>query len=687
MAQDTHQAAREAYEDCKEAWKDNHTRMLEDLRFSNPADPQQWPSEVKNQRVGRICETFDRSNQYITQVVNEGRKNKPGVKTLPAEGGDKDVAEQLDGIFRHIEYRSRASIAYDTALDSSARCGIGWIRVVPRVVDVETEQQEICIDRVLDPLSCMIDGIEPDGADAMNGFAETLMSKREFKRKYPNASLDNWVGTSNSNWLMESQIKLCERQYVQEEDSTRFLVTTEHGDMNLSEEEYHQLAQQIGYQPEYSILKAKKRTVKWCKFNGNEILEETVFPGEYIGIVPVIGFEAMLDGKRYLCGLTRRLMPSLRAYNYERSALIEAIALQPKAPVLVPTEALGPGVDDHWRRLNTGQPAYLPYNSRDDDGNQINKPERLSPPIFPEAFVRAGQVAIADAEAAVGMNQAILGQPNNATSGRQERERREQGATATFHFIDNLSRSVEQVARICVGIIPIVMQRKQMARILGIDGSHGQVMVDPEGPQKVKRGKKVIAINIGAGKYDVRAVAGPSYVTQREEAGEAIQAAIQSAPDFAPVLMPMLMKMRDWPGAEQAAKAMIAMAPPPVQEILKEGNNDEEEIDPNQLKIQLMQMLEQMQQMGQMLDAAEKHISELESKENIEKAKLAAQVEADESNEDIARYKAETERMKVVMMDEAQMRQIAMQTFQELMAADRADADRASRETSYKETE
>src|SRR5437899_741459 len=187
MPQDLHQRALERYEDCKEAWRDNHRRMREDLKFSNPADPQQWDQEAKDLRRGRVILTMDRTNQFIVQVVNDGRKNKPGITTMPAEGGDVDVATQLDGVIRHIEYRSRAQIAYDTALEGAARCGIGWVRIVPRVIDEERNAQDICIERVIDPLSIVIDGEEPDGSDAMNGFAETLMGKRAFKAKYPKA--------------------------------------------------------------------------------------------------------------------------------------------------------------------------------------------------------------------------------------------------------------------------------------------------------------------------------------------------------------------------------------------------------------------------------------------------------------------------------------------------------------------
>jgi len=659
MAQDKLQRAKETYQDVKEAWRDNHKRMLEDLRFSNPADPQQWDQDALTARQGRVCLTLDRTNQYIVQVVNGSRQNKPAITTVPVDSqGDVEVATAIDGIIRHIEYRSRAAIAYDWALEGAARCGVGWIRVVPKIIDPETNQQEITIQRVPDHLSIVIDGTEPDGSDAMNGFAETLVPKHLFQKEFPKAAVTSW-DSNDGTWTMGDYVRVCEHQYIVEKQSNVIVIDMPDGQrLDLSEDEYWDLASQIGYKPTVvGTFMATTREVVWCKFNGNELLEETTFPGRWIGMVPVIGFEQFIEGRRFLCGMTRRLMPGQRAYNYERSAMVEAVAMQPKAPIMVPVEGVA-GQEPHWESINTGSPAYLPYNSIDPTtGNPIPRPERLSPPIFPNAFAQGGQLAVSDMEAEIGMNRASIGMPNNATSGRQERERRAQGDTATYHFTDNLSRSIEQVGRIVVGQIPFVMDTKRQAKILGIDGKNGDVLVDPGLPVAAqKRGNKVVAINPGVGTYDVRVTAGPSYTTQREEAADGLTAAIQAAPQFAPVLLPALVKMRDWPEAEKTARMLLAMAPPEIQAIANEGNGEEEEMRvPPQLQAQMQQMQQQIQQMEQMLDAGEAELEKLQTEnqqlktdKGLETAKLAAQMEADESNEAIDRYKAETERIKVV---------------------------------------
>jgi hypothetical protein len=653
-------SAKECYADVKQTWRENHGRMLEDLRFSNPADPQQWPKEATDARKDRVCLTMDRTNQYIVQVVNGARMNKPSISVMPADSrADVDAATALDGVIRHIEYRSRAQIAYDWSIEGAARCGIGWLRPVPRVLDPETNEQEICIDRVADHLAAMVDGVQPDGADAMNGFIEEMIPRKRFKREYPDADPTSWDADGATNWTQGDDVRICEWQYVVEEESNRIVITgPDGGEITMTEEDYWNLSRRVGFAPDpVRNFMAKTRTVKWVKFSGGGLLEPAaVFPGKFIGLVPVIGFESFVDNKRQLCGMTRRLMDAQRAYNYERSAMVEAVALQPKAPVMVPFESVE-GHEEHWESLNKGQPAYLPYNALDGEGRPFPQPSRLSPPQFPAAFAQGGQIAIADMEAAGGMYQANLGATNNATSGKQERERKQQGSVATFHFADNQARSIEHLGRIVVGMIPIIYDTKRQAKIMGVDGQQSAVEIDPDMQQAVeKKGKKVVAINPSVGSYDVRVKTGPSYTTQREEAAEGITAVLQAAPDFASVLAPTLVKLRDWPEAERVSRMLLAMAPAQVQAIANEGNEDDEEAEvPPQVQQQLQQMQEQGSQMAKMLDAAEAKLQRLQienekltAMNQLKTVEIAARTESDEANEEINRYKAQTERWKVL---------------------------------------
>lgn len=629
---DSLKIAKERYQEATEAMRETHARMREDLAFSNPADPQQWDKDALTWRKGRPCLRFDRTNQFVAQVVNAGRQNKPSIQVLPVDSkADPEVAEQLNGIIRHIEYTSRAGIAYDTALEYAARIGLGWIRIVNEVARPETNEQEIRIKRVHDPLSVHLDpnSTEPDGSDAMWGLVETTLTKKAFERLYPKAKLASFEGDA-LGWFGEDSVRICEHLYIVEEKQNRIM--TDLGP--LSEDEYWQIANTTGVKPQYiSNFEAVQRSVKWCKVSGAEILEETDFPSQYLPLVPVLGYELWQDGKRYLCGMVRRLMDGQRAYNYERSAFIEAVALQPKAPIMADHRSVE-GFEQEWENMNRGNPGYLPYNGLDESGNPLPTPQRLSPPAFPVAFAQGGEIAGRDMEAALGMFDANLGNQGTAVSGRAKMADQRRGDIANFHYVDNLSRSIEQIGRIVVDMIPRIYDTQRQARILGEDGKPSFVEVDPQMPQAAqKQGKKVVAINPGVGSYDVRVKTGPGYPTQRVEAAERLAEMVNGNPQAMAMMGDILVELEDWPQAEKIKRRFQAMLPPEIQA----AEREDQELPPEAIAA-ISQAEAQVQEMQGVLEQV---AQELES--------TKAQLENKQGELLVKAFEAETDRMGLVI--------------------------------------
>jgi hypothetical protein len=633
MARDPVQEAREAYADAKDAVREQHERIREDFRFSNPSVPEQWDDWAKKNRTGRPMHTLDRTNQYIQHVVNKQRERKTSAEVFPVDSGaDVEVAKRIKGIIRHIEYTSRADIAWDTAADHQARGGLGWVRVTPKVVNPDMNEQEILIQRVTDPMSCVLDpdSTEPDGSDAMYGFAETVLTNRAFERMYPKAKKGSW---DEEGWFQEDGIRIAEYFKVVETKSNRLIVSMPDGnEMTLSEDEYWELSKQIGFQPQLmKQFTAVKRSVKWCKMTGTEMLEETEYPSQWIGIVPVLGHEIWVEGKRYLCGLVRRLMDGQRLHNYEMSALTEALMVQPKAPFMVSGRAID-GHEQEWQRLNAGNPSYLPYNDLDENGQPINAPTRLSPPNFPVAYANTANLAVQEMESSVGLYKSSMGQQSNAVSGRAKLADKDAGETATFHFQDNLRVAKEHVYRIVVNMLPAVYSGRRQAKILGEDDQQSSVRIDDEGPAVQREGGKVTAINLGVGRYDVRVKVGPSYTTIREEMGVKLQEIGKTNPMLGAALTPILMKMSDMPDADKISRVVMAMLPPPVQE----AYNAEDTADmPAGAKATIDQQGQQITQMAQAMEQASKVIEDLQSqiddKQNVvhaEAEKAMAEIKA-----------------------------------------------------------
>ena len=251
------------------------------------------------------------------------------------------------------------------------------------------------------------------------------------------------------------------------------------------------------------------------------------------------------------------------------------------------------------------------------------------------------------------MYRANLGAPSNETSGKAITARQREGDTANFHYQDNLNRSIEQLGRIIVDMIPRVYDTQRVARILGSDGSQKFVTINPAQEQPHLRDDQGnVSINPGIGAYDVRIVSGPSYTTMRQEASEGLSAILQANPALTPVIGPMWARMQDWPEADKVARALTAMAPPQVQQILQ---GDEAQ----QMPPQAMQMLseakqhfdalmQQLQQCEQELADARKAADEAAEKNAIEQEKI-----------EIERYKAETERLAALKPEGIQPETIA----------------------------
>ena len=102
---------------------------------------------------------------------------------------------------------------------------------------------------------------------------------------------------------------------------------------------------------------ADRRKCMWCKVTGSQVLERTELPTKYIPIVPVLGHEVWIQGRRHLSGLVRNAKDAQRIYNYYLSANAESVALSPKAPFIGVAGQFES--DPNWGDANRRSYAYL----------------------------------------------------------------------------------------------------------------------------------------------------------------------------------------------------------------------------------------------------------------------------------------------------------------------------------------
>lgn len=657
---DALQEAQRLYQEALDASREQRLQIDEDLRFSDPSDPQQWDDDVKRQREQdpggrRPCLVLDQTGQYVANVAGQIEQQPPSLHAIPESGGaDKQAAEQLDGRFRQIEYASRATQHYTRALTSAARAGVGYLVVRPQIIDSAFGYQAPRISSEPDPLKVVFDpwSVETDGSDATFGYLLTTLSVREFQRKYPGKDVQDFGDTEQAYRRDQRKSILIAEQWYQSEETRNLIVyADENGEeATATEEEFWSLHSQGLIAPQQEqprAYKDKRLVVKWRLMSGTDMLEdERDYPADSIGIVPVYGYVSFVHGRMKYCGIPRRARSPQQAYNYHKSEL-----MMPGAQLMASKRALN-GVEQIWDKAQVQRRAFLPFNDADEMG-PVAAPTLIKTGSALVDHIAGAEAALRDIQAAIGMYQANLGAPSNEQSGVAIENRKQQGEASNAHFPSHLAASLGQVGRIVMDMDARLADTRRKAPIMGIDGSVGEVTIDPDQRSAFKRGPDGVTVNPKVGRYGVRIVTGASYSTQRSQTNAAFAEIMRGNKELAPVVAPFWAQTLDFPGSDKFAQAMAAMAPTPVKAVLQpEGSADAP--DPAKLAEQLKQCQEALQEAVQHAHEAQEDADEAMS--------VAANAKRDAESKvrelDIKAYQAETDRLKVTGANEAQIQAI-----------------------------
>ena len=607
--QDLLDLAKKRWKIASDAESENRRKALEDKEF---AAGDQWDSAVRQQREldKRPCLTVNRMPAYINQITNEQRQNRPSIQVNPVDDtGDEETAEVIQGIIRHIEYDSAADEAYDWAFEDGVTGGFGYMRIVTEYTDAMSFDQDIKIKRIKNPFSVYFDpgANETDFSDAGYGFVEEKMTREDFENQYPKSELK---GTSwkpdGDGWLEKDRVRVCE--YWWKEEETKEIILWSDGSVSEDKDRPKRVK-------EVQRRNTQIPNIKWAKITDCDVLERRDWPGKWIPIIPVIGKELDIDGKKVLKGIVRDAKDPQRQYNYMESAATEAIALAPKAP-WVAAEGQLDGHEREWQNSNVTNRAVLTYKGITLAGQQAPAPQRIQaePPI--QAMSAMISRASDDMKSTTGIYDASLGVRSNETSGKGILARKQQADSGNFHFTDNLTRSLRHAGRVILDLFPHIYDTKRVMRAIGEDGAQSTVQIEPGAqppdPNMPTPGVQR-AFDVTVGKYDVTISTGPSYQTKRQEAWAMGTQLVQAFPAIMPVAGDIIVRNSDMPGADKIADRMEKMLPPQLQD------------DPQQPNPQVQQAQAHIQMLTQQLGQAQEEIKdktnikamELESKERI----------------------------------------------------------------------
>lgn len=582
--------ARKRFDRCSE-WEGNaRQKFLDDVRFANgdSENGYQWPNAIRRTRDvdNRPCLTLNVINQHNLMITNAGRQNKSAIKLL-ATGGSASVesAKVMQAIVQEIERRSNAQdCAYQMARTFQVEGGVGWWRIITAYASDETMDQEIWIREIQDPLSVYGDPDcqQSDGSDAKFGLVFDTVPRDDFDESYPDM-IDEanqqplGVGSIDSDWIAKDYIRLCEYFRVVKGKDT--LVSFFDPTSGMRKEIWKSLLSKALTSREMldEVMKAKStrtraitpQKVEWYLIAGQRIIDKTIWPGKYVPLIRVLGKQTQIDGQLDRKGHTRYMKDAQRMYNYNGSAQVEFVALQGKTPWVAPVKAIEE-LEQYWNTANQTNHSILPYNHVDDDrpDQVIPPPTRTQPPTAAPAYEQGMKTAFDQMMMTSGQWQNQMGMGGNERTGAAISERQEQGDTATFHFQDNFACGLKFCARQLIDLIPKVMNRQRIMKVLADDGSMMDLIIDPTQKQALQvqqaqtAGALVRIFNPQVGQYDVAEDVGKAFGTRRQESAESLKLLLTQAPALTGLIGDLLLKCLDFDEAQEAAQRMKRMVPP-----------------------------------------------------------------------------------------------------------------------------
>lgn len=583
----------ERFEDSSTHQSKLRERAINDYRFAL-IPGHQWDQHLTKKRRNRPCYEFNRQRQMIRRVTGQQLQNRPQIKVRPAEDGDVDTAEILNGMIRNIQASSQAKTAYDDAFTWACAGGIGAWEVTTDYESDDGFNKCLQIERIEDPFSVTYDSAARDfyRRDARFCFLSKLIPRSTFKRLYPGKKLVDFNVDSkkaDANWWYQDTVRIAKYYYKETEKRVIYLLND--GTV-VDATEFDPIAPEA---EKSGLTIAQTREidrdiVKCCLISGADRLTEPVeWPGKYIPVVINWGELHVVEGEEYYSGMTRFGKDAQMIHNFELSTLIEVIAKMPNSP-LTATPKMIEGLKSYYERLGYDDPPVLLYNV--DPASPNGRPTREPAAPFPAAFANMSAISIDEIKATMGVYDASLGAQGSETSGRAILARQQEADVSNYVYTDNHLKALEYTGMILVDSIPKVYDATRTIRILGEDGADKFVRVNVRVPvtdvarqamatgkldedaiiELIKGGDIKVINDLGRGKYDVVVTTGKSFDTQRMETAEVAEALSRAPGPLGMIGQYLLVKSIDAPGMDEMIKSIrkILIA----QGLLDPGEND-----------------------------------------------------------------------------------------------------------------
>lgn len=614
--------------------RENRREILDDKKF---AAGEQWDPIVLEHRQGLPCLVINSVPQFTAQLVGDFRESRRGIKVVPSENGDQNIASIRGDLIRAIEMQSRADRVYNNAFESTVQCGDGAFRVAVEYARDDAFDQDIFLRPIDDVLSTVWDrfSVDPTGRDAKRVYVDDVLPRDYVEKTWPGAVTDetfteNYMrDLTSEGWCDEDSFRVTE--YWRMIERKRLLALFEDGSTRFIDNNIDELIEKHG--PPLKVRAAPCLYAQMHICTGFEILAG---PFEYrlkrLPIIRLSGRVVNVNGRRVRYGLVRFMKDPVRLRNFWRSVAAEQLGYAPKAQWMA-TESAVEGKEDTIRKAHLSRDPLIVLNDEAVIGQNV---QRLDPPAPQMALLNEAQVNAQDMKDVTGLHDASLGIRSNEVSGRAINARQREGDIASLTFYDNANAAILEAGDVINQLISQIYDGTRIVRIVGEDEAIKFVNInDPNDP---------MSPDLSIGNYDVALSTGTSYSTRRVEAAQAMMDAVQVFPDLMSIAGDLVAKAQDWPGAEELAERLKKTVPP--QFLDEEERQEMNVVDP------------MMQQLQMELQALQAENEQLKTDRLLDFEKLK-----------IDKYNAETQRLRALSDHEVDNQQLQMEAMANILDA------------------
>lgn len=631
---------------CAEAESENRIEGINALAFE---DGEQWDADIGNQRkiAGRPALTINHTSTVCSRQINTLRQQRPRIKCHPVgNGADVDTASVVNGLIRHIETLSHASVAYDTGVTSAVKIGWGYWRILSDYIDQNSFDQELKIVPIRNTFTVYMDpsALMPAGEDQAWCLISEKMKRSEYKRRYPRAKNAEWQtdapGDMTLDWENKEEIRLAEYFRIHEIKDTLCLMSDGSAKLKSQMPDAEllsavNLAPATGPDGKPIERETTRREVQWFRLNGKTVVERKVLPGKYIPVIRCEGNVLDMNGRVRRKGMVKNLMDPARMTNYWRTAETERYALAPKAPWV----AYEGTIEGHPEWHDANQKPYSVLVAKavlDPSGQQLLPlPVRTPPTQIEAGMAQAAAGAYQDFLSVAGMPQESPEIASRVVSGNKYLQRRQGMQDLThFQYYDNQTLAIMWTGIILLDLIPYYYDTQRMQRIIGDDGLPQLVTINQKVPSPDNPAVLEVKNNLTVGKYDVVMDTGPGYQTKREESSAMLmellstplgEIIVKTRPDLA-------VRNMDFDGAQELADALVATTPEGMSQVV-EG-----------LPKQAQTIVATLQQQLQAKDSLIKEMAlEIKYKGTIEAARIEKDRENNVRDNSVRQFQIETD--------------------------------------------